>query len=101
MPPQCALFKVNIMQATTLSIDPESLDKLMTSAYAIDSRHEFDRLEIPTRPRISLHRATIVDISAALQMAALTLRVPVVLTEADRGSGFIAPASMTLAPREN
>jgi len=45
----------------------------MTSAYAIDSRHEFDRLEVPIRPRIRLHRATIEDIGAARQMAAQEL----------------------------
>jgi len=41
----------------------------MTSDYAFDSRHEFDRLEIPTRPRIRLHRATVDDIAATRQIA--------------------------------
>src|SRR5215471_7228798 len=45
----------------------------MTSAYAIDSRHEFDRLEVPARPRIRLHRATIDDIATTRQMAAREL----------------------------
>ncbi|HMA71957.1 MAG TPA: hypothetical protein VKP67_10785 [Xanthobacteraceae bacterium] len=42
----------------------------MSHAYAVDSRHEFDRLEVPARPRIRLHRATNADIGVARQMAA-------------------------------
>lgn len=45
----------------------------MSTAYTIDSRHEFDRLEVPARPRIRLHRATIEDIGAARHMAAQEL----------------------------
>jgi hypothetical protein len=45
----------------------------MTSAYAIDSRHEFDRLEIPVRPRIRLRRATVDDIGTTRHMAAREL----------------------------
>jgi hypothetical protein len=45
----------------------------MTRAYAIDSRREFDRLEVPTRPRISLRHATIDDIGVTRQMAAQEL----------------------------
>jgi len=45
----------------------------MTSAYAFDSRHEFDRLEMPARPRITLRRATVEDIGATRQMAAQEL----------------------------
>ena len=54
----------------------------MTSAYAIDSRHEFDRLEVPTRPRIRLHRATVEDIGATRQMAAQELPGAVASEEA-------------------
>jgi len=65
-----------------LFIRPEMWDKLMTIAYAIDSRHEFDRLEVPTRPRIRLHRATIEDIGATRQMAAQELPGAVASEEA-------------------
>ena len=54
----------------------------MTSAYAIDSRHEFDRLEVPTRPRIRLHRATVEDIGATRQMATQELPGAVASEEA-------------------
>ncbi len=45
----------------------------MSGPYSIDSRHEFDRLEVPARPRIALHRATLDDIGTSRQMAAQEL----------------------------
>jgi hypothetical protein len=81
MPPQWRLFKVNIAEAVTLFDEADMLlqgpgslgGQAMTSAYAIDNRHEFDRLEVPTRPRIRLQRATVDDIAATRQMAAQEL----------------------------
>jgi len=54
----------------------------MTIAYAIDSRHEFDRLEVPTRPRIRLRRATAEDIGTTRQVAAQELPGAVASEEA-------------------
>jgi hypothetical protein len=83
MPPQCPLFKVNLTEAATLFDHIEQpRDKPMTNAYAIDSRHEFDRLEIPARPRIRLHRATVDDIGATRQLAAQELPGAVASEEA-------------------
>jgi len=54
----------------------------MSHAYAVDSRHEFDRLEVPGRPRITLHRATIADISTTRQMVARELPVSIASEQA-------------------
>jgi hypothetical protein len=83
MPPQCPLFKVNIAEAAMLFDQTGKLGgRPMTNAHAIDSRHEFDRLEVPNRPRIRLHRATVDDIGVTRQLAAQELPGAVASEEA-------------------